>query len=121
MSDERRATGGGGEALVAAYLQRRGWTIIARNWRCREGEIDIVARDPLGVVVVCEVKCRRGDGFGDPLEAVTRDKVRRLRRLAGAWAAAQSRPPGQLRLDAVGVRTHPDGTSTLTHVSGIES
>ena len=122
MTDERRATGIGGEELAAAWLTRHGWTIIARNWRCREGEIDIVARDPTGVMAVVEVKCRRGDGFGHPLEAITRDKVRRLRRLAAAWAAAYEGPGfATLRLDAVGVRTYADGTSTVTHVQGIES
>lgn len=121
MTNERRATGSGGEDLAAALLQRRGWTILARNWRCREGEIDIIARDPDGVVVVCEVKCRRGDGYGDPLEAITHDKVRRLRRLAAAWVVAQPGPVGRLRLDAVGVRVHPDGTSSVSHVRGIES
>lgn len=120
MTDERRATGSGGEDLAAAYLQLRGWLVLERNWRCRLGEIDLVARDPDGVVVVCEVKCRRGDGFGDPLEAITRDKVLRLRRLAVAWAAEQTGPVGPLRLDAVGVRTHADGTSTVRHVRGIE-
>ncbi len=119
MSDERRATGDGGERTAAAWLERRGWTILARNWRCRAGEIDLVARDPEGVTVVCEVKCRRGTGFGDPLEAVTVAKVRRLRRLAAAWASEQDGPL-ELRLDAIGVRTHRDGTSSITHVRGIE-
>lgn len=80
-----------------------------------------MARDPEGVVAVCEVKCRRGDGFGDPLEAITYDKVRRLRRLAAAWAAAQEVPVGRLRLDAIGIRTYADATSTITHVRGVES
>lgn len=119
MTDQRRATGGGGEDLAVTYLERRGWRVLARNWRCREGEIDIVAFDPDGVAVVVEVKCRRGDGFGDPLEAITRDKVRRLRRLAAAWVAQAGPVPG-LRVDAVGIRAHADGTSTITHVRGIE-
>lgn len=119
MTDERRATGRGGEEVAAAYLERKGWQILARNWRCRTGEIDIVARDPGGATVVCEVKCRLGDGFGAPLEAVTVDKVRRLWRLALEWAATQPGARGSLRVDAVGVRTYPDGTSAITHVEGI--
>ena len=106
--------------MAAVWLQRCGWVILARNWRCREGEVDIVARDPDGVTVVCEVKCRRGDAFGDPLESITYEKVRRLRRLAAAWASAQERPVGRLRVDAVGVRTFADGTSAITHVRGLE-
>ncbi len=120
MSNLKRATGGGGEDLAVAYLERQGWSILARNWRCREGEIDIVARDPSGAVAVCEVKCRRGLGFGAPLEAVTYAKVRRLRRLAAAWAAAQPVRVGVLRVDAIGVLLHADGTATVTHVRGVE-
>ena len=60
---DRRETGASGEALAAAYLTARGWTVLARNWRCRTGEIDIIARDPDGVMVVCEVKTRRGLGY----------------------------------------------------------
>ena len=106
--------------MAAVWLQRRGWVILARNWRCREGEVDLVARDPDGASVVIEVKCRRGDGFGDPLESITYAKVRRLRRLAAAWASAQEGSVGLLRVDAVGVRTYADGTSAVTHVRGLE-
>lgn len=119
MTTTRRTTGTQGEDLAAAYLERRGWRVLARNWRCRDGEIDIVATDPDGVLVVCEVKCRRGTGFGSPLEAITYAKVRRLRRLAAAWLA-QAGPVERVRLDALGVLTHPDGTSTVTHLRGIE-
>ena len=81
-----------GEDAAAAHLEARGLTIVARNWRHAEGdvrgEIDIVARDR-DVVVFCEVKTRRGDAAGTPLEAITPDKQRRLRRLAAAWLARQ--------------------------------
>lgn len=100
---------------------RQGWHVLARNWRCRAGEIDIIARDPDGVVAICEVKCRKGVGYGDPLEAITVAKVRRLRGLAFAWVRAQSAPVGRLRLDALGVLTFADGTSRVTHVRGIDS
>lgn len=121
MTDERQRTGAQGEDLAARYLEQRGWTVLARNWRCAEGEIDLILRDPDGVTVVCEVKARRGRGFGDPLQAITWAKARRLRRLASAWARAQGEPVAALRVDAVGILWHPDGTAGVAHVQGIES
>ena len=70
-----------GEDLAAEYLQQSGLRVIDRNWRCADGEIDIVAVDRR-VLVVCEVKTRTGDRFGAPLESISRTKLRRLRRLA---------------------------------------
>lgn len=115
----RRETGESGEELAVAYLTRRGWTVLARNWRCRSGELDVIARDPDGVCVVCEVKTRRGLGYGDPLEALTRAKVSRLRRLTAEWLHAQDDPVGVVRLDAIGVLLRADGTALVSHVRGI--
>ena len=93
------------EDLVAAWYVRAGYTIIARNWRCPRGELDIVAwRD--GVLVVCEVKARRSTNFGDPFEAITPAKVQRLRRATAAFVAARPSPllrVGQIRFDAASV------------------
>lgn len=107
--------------MVAHYLERRGWQVVERNWRCREGEIDLICRDPDGVAVVCEVKARTGRGFGSPLEAITHAKARRLRQLAAAWARSQPQHVGALRVDAVGVLWHRDGTASIEHVRGIDS
>ena len=117
---QRRTTGDRGEDLAATYLTDRGWTVLERNWRCVHGEIDLVLRDPDGVAVVCEVKTRNGTGWGSPLEAITRAKALRLRRLASAWARAQSMPVGDLRVDAVGITWYPDGTAAIEHVPGIQ-
>jgi putative endonuclease len=81
------ALGRHGEQLAAEYLQQAGFRILDRNWRCAEGEIDIVMVDRR-VLVVCEVKTRSGTGYGTPLEAITRQKVRRLRHLAIRWVQA---------------------------------
>ena len=70
-------------------------------------------------VVFCEVKCRTGLGFGDPLEAITYAKLRKLRQLAGEWLAASGRRPDAIRLDAVGVVMIPGQPPRLTHVRGI--
>ena len=91
MADGRRATGVAGEDAVAAWYVARGYEIVDRNWRVREGEIDVIARDA-GSVVFCEVKTRRGDAFGAPVEAVTARKQQRLRLLARLWLA--DRRPG---------------------------
>jgi putative endonuclease len=95
-----------GEDAVAHWYAERGYAVEARNWRVREGEIDIVAR--LGATVVfCEVKTRRGDGFGLPAEAVTARKQARLRKLAVLWLASQSTRADVLRFDVASVT--PDG------------
>ena len=94
--------------------------MLARNWRCRTGEIDIIARDPDGVMVVCEVKTRRGLGYGDPLESITYAKVRRLRELAMEWVRSQEERVGPVRLDAVGVLVDARGLSSVRHVVNLE-
>jgi putative endonuclease len=101
--DQRRALGVAGEDAVAEWYARAGYTVVDRNWRCRDGELDlVVSRD--GVIVFCEVKTRRGTAFGAPFEAVTIAKQRRLRRLALQWLAAHPshRAPG-LRFDVASV------------------
>jgi putative endonuclease len=108
-----------GEDVVARALEEQGWEVLARNWRCPIGEIDIVARDGADAVAV-EVKTRRSATFGSPLEAVTRVKRARLRRLAAAWLAAQERHFDGIRIDVVGVVLPPAGAAVLTHVRGIE-
>jgi putative endonuclease len=87
-SGERVALGRYGEMVAADHLVASGMTVLARNWRCREGEVDIVALDG-DVLVMCAVKTRRGVGFGTPLDAVTPAKAARLRRLALRWLADQ--------------------------------
>lgn len=98
----RRALGAAGEAMAARWYERNGYEVLDRNWRCRDGEIDLVARRG-GVVVVCEVKTRRGTRFGVPAEAVTVAKQRRLRRLAAAWLAAHDVRAASVRFDVVSV------------------
>ncbi len=73
-----------GERQAAAWYEQRGYEILARNWRCPEGELDLVARKG-ATIVFCEVKTRTGSSFGIPAEAVTPAKQARLRRLAGRW------------------------------------
>lgn len=74
-----------GEVFAAGWLEANGYTLLARNWRCRAGELDLVALEA-GDLVGVEVKTRAGDGFGHPAEAVTSEKLLRLHRLVRAYA-----------------------------------
>ncbi len=94
--------------------------ILARNWRCRYGELDVIAADTATqTVVFVEVKTRTGDGFGGLPEAVTPAKLHRLRRLASLWLAAQDRRWAGLRIDVVGVRVGRRRTPEITHLEGV--
>jgi putative endonuclease len=88
--------------LAARWYEARGYTVVDRNWRCREGEIDLVlARGT--TIVICEVKTRSSTAYGTPAEAVTRTKQLRLRRLAVRWVDAHEVRPSSLRFDVAGV------------------
>ena len=104
-----------GESIAVTYLTDAGLCVLDRNWRCREGELDVVARDG-DALVFCEVKTRRGVGFGHPVEAVTHVKQRRLRTLAQRWLAAHDEHAPELRFDVVGVLVRPDGPALVTHL-----
>ncbi|MCW2519748.1 MAG: hypothetical protein JWR46_2367 [Mycobacterium sp.] len=116
----RAEIGALGEQLAVEHLRSRGLQVLARNWRCRHGELDVIAADvTAGVVVFVEVKTRTSDRFGGVEQAVTPQKVRRLRRLAGAWLAAQSDSWAQVRIDVVGVRIGRGPIPEITHVEGV--
>ena len=106
MTDARRVVGRSGEDAAAAWYAAAGYEVVDRNWRVREGELDLVVRGP-GVLVFCEVKTRRSDAFGLALEAVTARKRQRLRTLARLWLAAHEVSAPALRFDVAAVG--PDG------------
>ncbi|OBH52987.1 YraN family protein [Mycobacterium colombiense] len=108
-----------GEALAADHLMRMGFRVVARNWRCRYGELDIIARDDTTSMVFVEVKTRTGDGYGGLAYAVTPRKVLRLRRLAGLWLAGQDQRCAAIRIDVIGVRVGRRRTPEITHLQGI--
>ena len=112
------ALGRYGEDVAARHLTGQGMVILARNWRCAVGEIDIVAQDGTALVV-CEVKTRRGLAFGAPLEAVTRAKAARLRRLAACWLSEHAMHPPEIRFDLVGVVQSGSGAAEVEHVRGV--
>lgn len=121
MVDRRHVLGQLGEARAEEYLRSLGWEILERNWRCREGEVDIIAHDPeADALVVVEVKTRAGTGYGSPFDAITYAKVRRLRQLAGIYARQCARWYRLLRVDAVALVWPRGGCCELSHARGIE-
>lgn len=107
--------GRSGEDEAVRYLTGRGWQILERNWRCRDGEIDIVARDGRTLVFV-EVRTRSSARFGHPLDTVTPRKVRRLRLLARRYTQQRHLRGEYMRIDVIGIIRPPGGTSQLRHV-----
>jgi putative endonuclease len=106
--------GAKGEEFAVAWYTRQGYQVLGRNWRCREGELDlVVSRDRC--VVFCEVKTRSGTGFGLPAEAVTGEKQRRLRRLAARWLGEQKPSVGfaEIRFDVACVTLRRGGAPDL--------
>ena len=103
MSVDRRQLGRRGEDLAAAWYVRRGYLVLARNWRCGDGELDLVCRKG-AKVVVCEVKARRSDAFGCPQDAVTASKRRRIRRLAARWLQVTGTRCEEVRFDVAAIR-----------------
>lgn len=120
-SDPRRQRGIRGELLAAEHLQRRGFSILQRNYRTRFGELDIVACDGR-TLVFCEVKTRAGDhGGAHPLDSVGPRKRIQVRRMAGQWLSEQRRFLGarDLRFDAIGITLDAAGALiALDHVEG---
>jgi putative endonuclease len=112
------ALGRRGEQAAAEYLRAAGFRILDRNWRCAEGELDIVAVHGRSLVV-CEVKTRSGNRYGSPLEAISREKQRRLRRLAVSWLVAHGVLFDQVRIDVVGITRDRSGEFSVEHVRGV--
>lgn len=117
-AQQRKATGGYGEASAARYLVGQGMVVLDRNWRCDQGEIDLVLRDG-DVLVVCEVKTRATAAYGTPLEAVTPAKLARLRRLAARWVTEHHLSVPEVRLDMVGVQLDEVADRRFDHVRGV--
>jgi putative endonuclease len=94
--------GSRGEDAAADAYRRRGYRVVARNWRCRIGELDLIV-ERRGVLVFCEVKSRRDSAFGGGYEAVTWRKRAKLRGLAEAFLQATGARPRAIRFDVASV------------------
>ena len=91
-----------GEETVARWYRSSGYEVLARNWRCPQGELDLVLRQG-DLIVFCEVKTRSSDAFGAPVEAITRDKQIRVRHLAARWLEDAPLHPTEIRFDVASV------------------
>lgn len=112
MSRDGRALGARGERLVARWYERRGYEVVARNWRCRSGEVDLVCRRG-ETLAVCEVKTRSSAAYGAAVEAVTPTKCRRIRQVAARWLAEHPMGCREIRFDVASV-----GHGTIDVVEG---
>jgi putative endonuclease len=107
-----------GEQLAADFLEQSELRILDRNWRCPDGEIDIVALERR-TLVICEVKTRSSGRYGTPLEAISARKRVRLRKLAVAWVQAHGLFYDEIRIDVVGVLKAEPGEFSIEHVRGV--
>ncbi|WP_328403981.1 MULTISPECIES: YraN family protein [unclassified Nocardia] len=112
---DKQALGAHGEELAARFLQAAGMDIVGRNWRCRYGELDLIAQDAR-ITAFIEVKTRSGLQFGAPAEAVTFTKRQRIRRLALMWLAEQDGPWRHIRFDVVSVLVTREHGPVIDHL-----
>lgn len=110
--------GADGETLVASFLLAKGATIIARNWRIKEGEIDLVARIE-GTLIFVEVKSRTSDKYGHPLESIGAEKARRLQRLALAWISIHDQWGADYRIDCAAVNFRDGLKPSIDYREGV--
>ena len=118
--ESRQQLGRDGEAAVAAYMQRLGWSIVGRNWRPTgapvRGEIDIIAREDKTLVFV-EVRTRTSTLYGSPEESITRAKIEHLLAVADDFITGHPGLPDERRIDVIAVRLDPDGQlSSIDHL-----
>jgi putative endonuclease len=111
----KQQIGAFGEQAVAEYLVHHNIEVVERNWRIREGEIDIIALNPTGTFSFIEVKTRSSLAFGHPFEAVNRDKAHRLQRLALAWLATHGCLGREYQIDVAAVLISADGTPSIEY------
>lgn len=124
MTDARRSLGARGEQAVAAWYVAAGYGVLAANWRCTQGEVDLVLESSDGTVVFCEVKTRTSSRFGTGFDAVPTTKQRRLRRIAACWLSHQRsqhpscRQSREVRFDVAAVSPGDDGNLSIEVIEG---
>lgn len=116
MIPYRKETGQRGEALARDYLLQRGYTILAQNWRCPAGEIDLVAQQ-VHTLVFVEVRTRHSDRLGSPEESVSPAKQAKLIELAYTYLAQTDCPDSPWRIDVIAILLNPrDGVVRFNHI-----
>jgi putative endonuclease len=116
---KNKSIGAFGENVVAEFLVSGGATILDRNWRIKEGEIDIVAQSCDGKVIFTEVKTRSSLAFGHPLESITYEKAHRLQRLALAWLATHRALGEEFQIDCAAVLIGSDGQYSIEYRANV--
>ena len=115
----KQRTGAFGEEVTVRYVTERGDEILDRNWRIREGEIDVISLSADGIFHFIEVKTRSSLAFGHPFEAINRDKAHRMQRLALGWLATHGCLGCEFSIDVVAVVISADGTHNLEYRTGV--
>jgi putative endonuclease len=115
----KQRTGAFGESKAAEYIEKRGDEILDRNWRIREGEVDLISLSPDGIFHFIEVKTRSSLAFGHPFEAINRDKAHRMQRLALAWLATHGCLGCEYAIDVLAILLASDGSHTLEYRGNI--
>ena len=122
MPNQRHQLGLWAETVAARWLTEAGWTVLARRWRCAQGEIDLVALDAVGVLVAVEVKLRSSRRAGHPLESVDPRRLHRLRAALGQFVSMAGRPAaGGLRIDLVTAHPTSDGRWRFSRYEGVDA
>lgn len=116
----RKQRGKLGEDMAVGMLSEQGYRIIERNWWCRHGEVDVVTVDPEGILVFVEVRTRASRSCGTPAESVTREKLTRMRRVAGEWLREhRSSVFERIRLDLIAISMVPGESVSYQHYRGV--
>ncbi len=115
----KQRTGAFGEEVTVRFVIERGDEILDRNWRIREGEIDVISLAADGIFHFIEVKTRSSLAFGHPFEAINRDKAHRMQRLALGWLATHGCLGCEFSIDVVAIVIAADGTHTLEYRAGV--
>ena len=115
----KQRTGAFGEEITVRFVTERGDEILDRNWRIREGEIDVISLSTDGVFHFIEVKTRSSLAFGHPFEAINRDKAHRMQRLALGWLATHGCLGCEFSIDVVAVVIAADGTHNLEYRASV--
>lgn len=112
--------GATGETIAAQYLQHHGMRILDTNWRCNQGELDIIA-EHRGQIIAVEVKTRTGTGYGHPAQAVTPAKLRRLCVLTRRWCRENHRNWAGARIDVIAILLSAGNKPAIEHYQAVEA
>ena len=115
LNKKAELLGHAGEEATAELLIAKGYRILDKNWRIKEGELDLVALSPKSEIVFVEVKTRTSNDYGEPLESITTVKLQRIQRLALAWLATHQRLGNPYRIDVSGVLLGRSGELSIDY------